>query len=98
MRRTLGVGSQQALQGSRVEADGNLGGSRKGDLLCFGFRARAGKPERVTHVGIYLGGKLFIQSSQRVRISSLDPSSPIRDEFRIRTLLFARRILRSSND
>jgi len=47
----------------------------------------------VTHAGIYLGDKLFIHSSQRVRISSLDPQSPIRDEFRIRSLLRARRIL-----
>jgi len=45
------------------------------------------------HVGIYLGDKLFIHSSERVRISSLDPQSPLRDENRIRTLLRARRIL-----
>jgi cell wall-associated NlpC family hydrolase len=90
--------SQQARLGTQVEVDGDLSRLRKGDLLCFGFRARAGRPERVTHVGIYLGDKLFIQSSQRVRISSLDPNSPIRDEFRIRTLLFGRRILRSSNE
>jgi len=47
-------------------------------------------------VGLYLGDKLFIHSSERVRISSLDPASPIRDEFRIRTLLYARRVLPGS--
>ena len=73
--------------------DADLSQLRKGDLLFFGRRARRGQPERVTHVGIYLGEKLFIQSSQRVRISSLDPQSPLREEYRIRSLLAARRVL-----
>ena len=85
--------SAQACQGVAVPLDADLSGVRKGDLLFFGRRARPGEPERVTHAGIYLGDKLFIHSSQRVRISSLDPQSPIRDEFRIRSLLRARRIL-----
>lgn len=84
--------SAQARQGVAVPLDANLSGLRKGDLLFFGRRARRGEPDRVTHAGIYLGDKLFIQSSQRVRISSLDPQSPIRDEFHIRSLLGARRI------
>jgi cell wall-associated NlpC family hydrolase len=49
----------------------------------------------VVHVGIYLGDKLFIHSSEWVHISSLDPNSPIRDENRIQTLLRARRLLPS---
>ena len=48
---------------------------------------------RLTHVAIYLGDKQFIQSSQRVKISSLDPSSPLYDEHHSRNLLFVRRIL-----
>jgi gamma-D-glutamyl-L-lysine dipeptidyl-peptidase len=85
--------SQQAKQGTEVPLDGDLSHLRKGDLLFFGPRARRGKPERVVHAGIYLGDKLFIHSSERVHISSLDPQSPLRDENRIRTLLHARRIL-----
>lgn len=85
--------SQQARQGSEVPLDKDFSQLRKGDLLFFGPRARRRRPERITHVGIYLGDKLFIQSSGRVQISSLDPDSPIRDEFRIRSLLHARRIL-----
>ena len=73
--------------------DGDLNQIKKGDLLFFGHRARRGKPERVVRVGIYLGNKLFIHSSERVHISSLDPNSPIRDENRIQTLLRARRVL-----
>jgi gamma-D-glutamyl-L-lysine dipeptidyl-peptidase len=85
--------SRQADQGAAVALDGDLGHLKKGDLLFFGRPARRGRPERVVHVGIYLGKKLFIHSSERVRISSLDPKSQLRDENRIRTLLRARRLL-----
>jgi gamma-D-glutamyl-L-lysine dipeptidyl-peptidase len=83
--------SHQARQGRDLPPD--LRQLKKGDLLFFGPRARVNRPERVTHVGIYLGGSLFIHSSERVQINSMDPSSPIRDEFRIRSLLHARRVL-----
>ncbi len=85
--------SKQAGQGTPVPLDPDLSQLKKGDLLFFGRRGRAGRPDRVMHVGIYLGDKLFIQSSERVRINSLDPQSPIRDENRIRSLLCARRVL-----
>ena len=85
--------SKQARQGVPVTLDANLSQLKKGDLLFFGRRGRSGGPVRIVHVGIYLGDKLFIHSSERVRISSLDPDSPIRDENRIRTLLCARRLL-----
>ena len=65
--------SQQARQGVAVPLDGDLSQLKKGDLLFFGHRARRGKPERVVHVGIYLGNKLFIHSSERVHLSSLSP-------------------------
>ena len=85
--------SKQAGQGTPVPLDGDLSQLKKGDLLFFGHPARRGRPERVVHVGTYLGDKLFIHSSERVRINSLDPQSPLRDENRIRTLLRARRLL-----
>jgi hypothetical protein len=85
--------SQQARQGVDVRLDANLSGMARGDLLFFGVPARGELPERIHHVGIYLGNKLFIHSSERVQINSLDPESPIRDEHRIRTLLRARRVL-----
>jgi len=83
--------SQQAEQGVAVPLD--FGQLKKGDLLFFGSPARRGTPERIGHVGIYLGDKLFIHSSEMVHISSLDPESPIHDENWIRTLVRARRIL-----
>jgi cell wall-associated NlpC family hydrolase len=85
--------SEQARQGTPLKLDQELSGARKGDLLFFGGRGRRKGPEWITHVAIYLGDKLFIQSSQRVRISSLDPDSPIFDERHARSLLFARRVL-----
>jgi len=84
---------QQAKQGVAVPLDPALSQLRKGDLLFFGHAAVDDKPERVIHVGLYLGDKLFIHSSGRVHISSLDLQSPLCDELRIRTLLRARRIL-----
>ena len=63
------------------------------DLSSESATARLPKGPMVTHVGIYLGDKLFIQSSQRVKISSFDPDSPLFDEHHSRSLLFARRVL-----
>jgi cell wall-associated NlpC family hydrolase len=83
----------QAQEGKAVPLDHDLSQLKRGDLLCFGSRARGDRPARVTHVGIYLGDKLFMQSSERVQINSLDPNSPLRDEHRIRSLIGARRIL-----
>jgi hypothetical protein len=85
--------SEQALEGTDVPLDDDLSHLKKGDLLFFGRRSRRGGPARVTHVGIYLGNKMFIQSSQRVRICSLDPKSPDADDYRIESLIKARRVL-----
>jgi cell wall-associated NlpC family hydrolase len=84
---------EQVHQGHEVPLDPDFSRLRKGDLLFFGKPAAGSKPENIYHVGIYLGDKLFIQSSERVRINSLDLASPICDERRLRTLLHARRIL-----
>lgn len=85
--------SHQAQQGTDVPLDAELSLLKKGDLLFFGSRTRAGRPERISHVGIYLGDELFIHSSEMVRINSLDPNSPISDARRIRTLIHAKRVL-----
>lgn len=84
--------SQQARQGAEVTIDRDLSQLRKGDLLFFGFERPEDPVGRVSHTGIYLGNKLFIQSSGRVRISSLDPASPIADPSRIRGLIKVRRV------
>lgn len=85
--------SQQARQGTEVPLDQDLSQLRKGDLLFFSLAGAGGADARITHTGIYLGNQLFIQASGRVRISSLNPDSPIADQSRIRGLVKARRIL-----
>lgn len=85
--------SQQARMGAAVPLNPELSHLRKGDLLFFTFDRNHPSRDRITHTGIYLGNKLFIQASGRVRISSLDSNSPIADQNRIRGLVAARRIL-----
>jgi cell wall-associated NlpC family hydrolase len=85
--------SQQCLQGVEIPLDEDFKNLRKGDLLFFGRPDRGTGKERITHVGIYLEDKRFIQASVMVHISSLDPESPISDRRRIRSLLHARRVL-----
>jgi cell wall-associated NlpC family hydrolase len=85
--------SEQCRQGTEVALDDGLKNLKKGDLLFFGRpEGRTGR-EKITHVGIYLQDKLFIQSSVSVHVSSLDPASPLADRRRIRSLLRARRML-----
>ncbi|HWQ90338.1 MAG TPA: C40 family peptidase [Clostridia bacterium] len=88
--------AHQARQGVEVPVS-SFDQLKTGDLLFFGRRGFAGRPDRVTHVGIYLRDKLFIHSSERVQINSLDPGSTRRDERRISNLLYARRVLPEAN-
>jgi cell wall-associated NlpC family hydrolase len=88
--------NEQCTQGQEVPVTHGYAELKKGDLLFFGRQARGGQPEWVNHTGIYLGDGLFIQASERVRISSLDKASPLADQRRIRSLLHARRLLPAS--
>ena len=85
--------SEQARQGKLISTENGVANLQKGDLMFFGFPGRGGEQPWVTHVAIYLGDKQFIQSSERVRISSLEADSPIYDPYHGRSLLFARRVL-----
>jgi len=84
---------QQAREGVAVPIDDTLGQVRKGDLLFFGAKAAADRPERVSHVGIALGGGEFIHASGLVRRNSLLPESPIFSESLRARLLHVRRVL-----
>jgi cell wall-associated NlpC family hydrolase len=86
--------SQQAIQGTLVDPGKEFQNLKVGDLLFFGFKGDGKKPEHISHTAMSLGGSTFIQSSGRVRISSLDPKSPLYDEFRLRTFVRAKRILK----
>lgn len=80
---------QQANQGEAVPTDNDLAALQKGDLLFFGPRPGV---TRITHVGIYLGGKRFIHCSGLVKINSFDASSPIYSESLLKRLVKVRRI------
>ena len=47
---------------------------KRGDLVFFGTPATSDKPQRVTHVGIYIGDGHIIHSSHMVRVNSLNPA------------------------
>ena len=85
--------SQQARVGRRIDIAPDFGNLQPGDLVFFGHRATADRKERVTHVALYLGDRRFIHSQGDVHVSSFDPADPLFDEFNLRRLLFATRIL-----
>ena len=61
--------SQMIFCGDKVSLDQ----MKRGDLVFFGTPAKDGKPQRVTHVGIYIGNGRIIHSSHLVRVNSLVP-------------------------
>ncbi|PLK43324.1 C40 family peptidase [Emticicia sp. TH156] len=86
--------SQQAFVGEEVAFE-NL---QVGDLLFFGEKSTADKPERVVHVGMWIGNNEFIHSSGMVRISSFDKESTRYDAGNAARYLRARRILGLGTD
>jgi hypothetical protein len=84
---------QQADQGTPVDPGKNFENLQKGDLLFFGRQTRGKQSKRITHVGLSIGNRLFIHSSKRVRLSSLDPSSNYFEESLLNQFVRARRII-----
>ncbi len=82
--------SQQARYGEPVDFS-DINNLQPGDLLFFGS-----SPERISHVGLYLGKGDFIHSSGRVHISSIIPGDPKYVSERINRA--ARRIVNSLNN
>ncbi len=87
--------SQQVNVGQKVEPGPNFENLRKGDLLFFGTKAENGKPAKIVHVAIYLGGGYFIQSADRVEINGLVEGDSAFDQFELNRFVEARRILPS---
>ncbi len=78
--------NMQAELGQRIEPDSNYSNIIPGDLVFFG------SPERVTHVGICLGGSYFIHCSDDVHINSLDEYDPLFNAYRKGTFRFIKRL------
>lgn len=85
--------SQMAYVGQRVDIAPDFSNLEPGDLVFFGTKAQEGKRERVSHVGMYIGGKRFIHSQGDVHVSSFDPADELYDEFNLNRLLHAVRFL-----
>lgn len=85
--------SQQSDIGDSVDPGVDFSNLEKGDLLFFGDKATAQKPEKIAHVGIYLGSGFFIHSSSRVRISSFNKNDSLFDKYDLERFVRARRIL-----
>ncbi len=85
---------QQGAAGEAVSLDNDLAAVQKGDLVFFcPSPARRGS---ITHVGLYLGNKLFIHCSGLVKLNSFDPASPIYSENLRGRLVGARRFIKAA--
>ena len=85
--------SQQVHIGEEVDTKAGWHHLQPGDLLFFGSPAKEGQPERVVHVGMWIGGNNeFIHSAGMVHISSLNPQAPNYDEGEHKRFLRAKRI------
>lgn len=87
--------SQQVYQGSEVGMKDDWRNLLPGDLLFFGRKATAEKPERATHVGMYEGESFFIHCSGMVKVNSLDSTRPEYKKYYTENLLHVKRILNS---
>lgn len=85
--------SQQATTGIPVDISHGYGNLQVGDLMFFGKKTSKDKKERIRHVAIYLGNRFFIQAVGYIRVSSLDPKSPVYDEINTREFIRATRII-----
>lgn len=85
--------NQQAAIGEPVSIDDDYKHLQMGDLVFFGRKASAERPERITHVGIYIKNKQFIHESGDVRINSFNPADANYSEYRTTTLVRATRII-----
>ncbi len=85
--------SQQVREGEEIDTAKDWDKLQVGDLLFFGSKATADRPERVVHVGMWIGDGQFIHSRGLVRISSFDPESPHYDEYELNRYLRTKRII-----
>lgn len=90
--------SQQVHTGKSIDSIQNFDDLVKGDLLFFGRKATDSTPEKVVHVGMWIGNNEFIHSSNMVRISSMDPKAPNFDEWNLKRYLRTKRILKEEED
>ncbi|MBU0474692.1 MAG: C40 family peptidase [Bacteroidetes bacterium] len=87
--------SQQVHKGILVDTENGFDKLETGDLLFFGRKARDGKREKVTHVGIYLKDNEYIHEAGQVKYNSFNKSASNFSEHRLNGFIRARRIITS---
>ncbi len=87
--------SQQVKKGILVDTENNFDELQKGDLLFFGFKAKEGKKERITHVGIYINDLEFIHEAGKVKYNSFDKKADNFSAYRLKNFIRAKRIISS---
>ena len=83
--------SQQVNEGLAVDAQLKFEGLEIGDLLFFGRTATDSTKQKTTHVAIWMGDGEFIHASKNVRISSVNPNSPLYDSMNVKRYLGSKR-------
>lgn len=78
---------QQVLIGEEVAWLEDFSNVRPGDLVFFGVN------DRITHVGISMGGYEFIHQDSKVNIDSFDETAPNFNAFRKKTLKTIKRVI-----
>lgn len=98
--------SQQVLHGEKIDilneqgefdATKALKNLKPADLLFFAGGKNKYPNARVTHVAIYIGEGIFIQSAGTVRINSMLPEAENYDDIQAKTIVAARRYLGSED-
>jgi cell wall-associated NlpC family hydrolase len=86
---------KQAEGGEEVKPGQSFENLKKGDLLFFGRKGTQEKPERITHVGIFLEKLEFINTpgGSWVKMNSFDPSASNYSEYMHRNFVRARRYI-----
>ncbi|MBN2602360.1 MAG: C40 family peptidase [Candidatus Marinimicrobia bacterium] len=79
--------SMQVFEGVSVDTTNFPEKLKPGDLIFF-----SPYPDRITHVGLYMGENEFIHSSGRVRIDSFNPDDPHYNNYRRHSIRAVRRI------
>lgn len=85
--------SQQCLTGENIDVSDGYKNLQAGDLVFFGSKDRYGEPERVWHVGIYVGDGRFIHEAGDVHENSFNPSHPDYSKYYVDRLVRATRII-----
>jgi len=79
--------SMQFYEGTAVDTTNFPENLKPGDLILF-----SPYPDRITHVGLYIGNYEFIHSSGRVRLDSFNPDDQHYNNYRRRSIRGVRRI------